>query len=76
MLKVGPDGSPTRKLFIIRGTTREQWVRWFRWRLSLMRGEYWYWGLPVMRTIGGILQRRDDRRELARAEAAGPWIVS
>jgi len=31
MLKVGPDGTPTRKLFIIRGTTREQWVFWFRW---------------------------------------------
>jgi hypothetical protein len=51
----------------IRGTTREQWMRWFRWRLSLMRGEYWYWGLPFVRIWGRARQRRDDRREVETA---------
>jgi hypothetical protein len=55
----------------IRGTTRQQWLTWFRWRLSLMRGEYWYWGLPGLRIVGRALQRRADRREAAADQAWG-----
>ena len=50
-----------------------QWRLWFLWRLSLMTGEYWYWGLPGLRIIGRALQRSDDRREAARAESDPAW---